>query len=121
MSLPPRIAKRLPEPGRTRPREGMSQGHLAFIRSLPCCVCAAEPAGEAHHLLCVEGRGMGRKAADRWTVPLCHQHHMDLHAAGGEETWFAARGIDARALASRLWTVTGDSTQGRRSALRARR
>lgn len=119
MRPPPRIAREVPRP-EPRQREGMSSAHLAFIRRLPCCICHREPAGEAHHLLRVEGRGMGLKAADRWTVPLCREHHETLHRFGGEEAWFADRGVDARALARRLWGVTGDEEQARRSVLRAR-
>jgi hypothetical protein len=119
MSLPPRIAREVPRAA-PRLRPGMSAGHLAFIRRLPCCVCGREPGGEAHHLLRVEGRGMGMKAADRWAVPLCRVHHQSLHDKGGEEAWFAARGIDARALAERLWRVSGDDQQGARASLRCR-
>ncbi len=121
MKLPPRIAREVarPEP---KVREGMNAGHLAFVRSLPCACCHREPAGEAHHLLRVQAgaRGMGLKAADRWAIPLCQEHHTALHRHGGEETWLATHGVDGRALAARLWSVSGDVEQGRRSALRAR-
>jgi hypothetical protein len=47
--------------------------YRAWIRSLPCCVCALEPAGEAAHT----GRdgGMGQKASDYSCVPLCRNCH----------------------------------------------
>lgn len=132
MSLPPRIAR--PPRGQNlepRKREGMSPTHLAWVRTLPCCCCPHPhgPGGEAHHLLRIQGqsgtapghrRGMGLKSPDRWAVPLCRAHHHALHQHGGEESWFAGQGVDARSLAGRLWLVSGDTLQGERAVYRAR-
>lgn len=121
MPLAARIQKTGLPPRRTKaPREGMSAKHLDFVRSLPCVVCGAS--AEAHHLLDAGAgtRGMGMKAPDRYTVPLCHSHHMELHAHGDETEWMSLRGIDARALSLRLWCVTGNHEQGVRAVERAR-
>jgi hypothetical protein len=37
---------------------------------------------------------MGKKSGDNWAVPLCADHHTDLHRFGDERTWWAMRGID---------------------------
>ena len=38
---------------------------------------------------------MGKKVSDANTVPLCHAHHMELHAYGkGEKAWWASQGVD---------------------------
>lgn len=42
-----------------------------------------------------EHRALGLKNGDNWTVPLCHAHHMELHASPmPERTWWSLRGID---------------------------
>ena len=46
---------------------------------------------------------MGRKASDRWAVPLCLLHHRSLHDAGDEEDWWEGLGIDPIGEADRLW------------------
>lgn len=91
-------------------RPGMSDAHLDCIRSLPCCVCGSRPRSEAHHLLSAGGRGMGLRATDRHTVPLCVADHQTLHAGGSrnERRFFLSRGVDALALADALWRATGD-------------
>jgi len=51
---------------------------FAFVASLPCMVCGANEVQVAHycgmsgHKL---GRGMGKKAHDLMTIPLCREHH----------------------------------------------
>lgn len=117
MALPARIDKRLPRK-LTRPRTGDSREHLAFVRSLNCCVCAWHCNGnmgpvEAHHLLRADGlpKGMGRRNYDRWAIPLCDRHHQakfgkdTAHGHGNDEEWLASKGIDGRALATRLWSI----------------
>lgn len=46
--------------------------YLAKVASLPCCVCGAQPV-EVHHIR--TGCGMGQKAGDDQTIPLCPWHH----------------------------------------------
>lgn len=90
-------------------REGMDAGHLANVRGLSCVACGWMRRGmHAHHLLRAEGRGLSRKTADKWAIPLCPACHLLLHAAGDEEAWLTERGIDGRAVASALWAVRGD-------------
>lgn len=91
-------------------RPGMSPEHLALIRQLPCCVTGKRPGGEAHHLKGTGERGMGLRSTDRWAVPMAHDPHMEVEAAGSrnERAWFLARGIHPTELALDLWLATGD-------------
>ena len=64
-------------------------------------------------------RGIGRRAADRYAIPLSAKAHLELHIAGDEEAWLAAVGIDGRALAAALWRVSGEFEAGMRIVMRA--
>jgi hypothetical protein len=115
MALPPRIPKAGLPHKRPKGRRKARPAHLRFLRSLECPVYPDGRPLEAHHLLRADRtRGMGRRAADRFAIPLSRKAHRELHAAGDEEAWLAARGIDGRALAAALWRVSGD----REAALR---
>ncbi|MCW2309683.1 hypothetical protein M2319_004042 [Rhodobium gokarnense] len=55
--------------------------------------------------------GMGEKADDKWTVPLCAEQHVfgdGAQHAANERRWWAAKGIDPVAVAVALWTASGD-------------
>lgn len=91
-------------------RDGMSPTHLDLIRKLPCCITKGH-GGEAHHLKSGTGeRGMSVRSSDKWAVPLEHNTHMEVEAAGtkNERTWFLERGIDPHELARALWSNTGN-------------
>lgn len=48
-----------------------SEAYLAWVRSLPCCVCGA-PANAVHHLIGIwQMGGMGLKAPDSMAMPVC--------------------------------------------------
>lgn len=49
---------------------------------------------DAHHLLSAPCRGVGKKASDEYTVPLCPDHHRELHGMGDEGLFFAQYGVD---------------------------
>ncbi len=122
--LAPRIPRDVPKPHR-EPRPGMSRDHLAWIRQLPCCcVCPSPPPHMTAHHLCTIGehRAAGRRELDRWTVPMCAEHHRKLHDTGSKNhtAWFAERGVDDRGLAQALWRVSGDLDAGLRLIYRAR-
>jgi hypothetical protein len=46
---------------------------------------------------------MGRKVSDEFTVPLCRDHHNQLHAQGNELGWWANVGIAPLECARELW------------------
>lgn len=58
---------------------------LNFIRSLPCCMCLKPAPSEAHHSL-AHKPGLGMKASDHHTIPLCggpQGCHACLHTYRG--------------------------------------
>lgn len=99
------------------PREH-SQGHLAFIRKLPCICClvggivlvalSCDPAHlRAGSLLHgKEPAGKAEKPHDRWTLPLCRQHHDRQHSMAELNFW-KQYGVDPFLLALILWSLTG--------------
>ena len=82
-----------------------SKAHLAFVRAQPCAVCQREPC-DAHHLKFAQTRALGRKVSDEFTVPLCREHHIDLHRHGNEIAWWANLQITPLALAKDLWEAS---------------
>lgn len=116
---PSRFAKldRPKEPSWRSKRPGMSALHLVNVRSLACSVCPVRERIEAHHLKsgpAARERGLGLKATDRWAVPLCWAHHLELErvtGSKGERAWFARWGIDCHELAQGLWNARGDQAR----------
>ncbi len=58
------------------------EAHLAWIRAQPCAVKSLDCFGSihAHHRT---GAGLGLKASDRETMPLCLAHHCQRHELTG--------------------------------------
>jgi hypothetical protein len=82
-----------------------SKAHLAFVGSQPCVVCQRQPC-DAHHLKFAQGRALGRKVSDEFTVPLCRDHHNELHNCGNERAWWADLQISALDKAKELWEAS---------------
>jgi hypothetical protein len=63
-----------------------SKKHLEFVASKPCCMCGSMNVVQAHHLLKPwDGvRGIALKANDKNVIPLCMDHHTQLH----KREWF---------------------------------
>jgi hypothetical protein len=91
-----------PLPKSTRHRNKI---HLAFVGSQPCLVCARSPC-DAHHLKFAEPRSLGRKVSDEFTVPLCREHHIDLHRQRNEKAWWSNLQISPMETARELWAAT---------------
>jgi DNA recombination protein Rad52 len=87
------------------PRRIRDKDHLRYIASQPCLICGRTPS-HAHHLRFAQPKAFGRKVSDEWTVPLCSTHHRALHNVGDERQWWAEKGIDPTAYATRLWWNT---------------
>jgi hypothetical protein len=49
---------------------------------------------------------MGRKASDRFAVPICRLHHRELHRRGNERAWWQNQAIDPLVVAATLWART---------------
>ena len=65
-----------------------------FIRQLPCVACGTRYGIEAAH---VGAHGMGQKASDYQTVPLCKACHRELHRSK-RLTFEAKYGVDFQGL-----------------------
>jgi hypothetical protein len=79
--------------------------HLKFVTTQPCLACGRSPS-DAHHLRFSQGRALGRKVSDEFTVPLCRAHHRELHLRGDERIWWRQLNIDPMLTASALWAQT---------------
>jgi hypothetical protein len=88
-----------------------SKAHLAFVASQPCLVCRRSPC-DAHHLKFAQPRALGRKVSDEFTVPLCRDHHRDLHLFGNEVAWWTNLKIAPLEIARDLWTASQSDSNG---------
>ena len=105
-----------------------NKAHLAFVGAQACLVCQRSPC-DAHHLKFAQPRSLGRKVSDEFTVPLCRDHHLDLHRHGNEIAWWANLQIAPIEVARDLWQtkllnpdlsgLRKTSRQHRRAGLRA--
>jgi hypothetical protein len=64
-----------------KPVRRRNKAHLVFVAAQPCLVCRRMPC-EAHHLKFAQPRALGGKVSDEFTVPLCGEHHLELHRCG---------------------------------------
>jgi hypothetical protein len=91
--------------------------HLAFVRTLPCLVCADNISSEAAHIRYADDRfekpytGKSEKPDDKWTVPLCNRDHYKQHTMNEREYWDLA-GIDPILVARDLYACTGNYADG---------
>lgn len=95
-----------------RPR-GEDKEHRRFIASCPCLICGRNDVQCAHISyadLSVGKRftGMGEKADDKYTVPLCLLHHDAQHRWGNESDWWARHEVDPIKVALALFAVSGN-------------
>ena len=63
-----------------------SKAYLKKVAALPCVICGRDDIVQAHHEIGTKQRGMGLRSPDDRTLPLCPQHHDELHR-WGVETW----------------------------------
>lgn len=114
--------------GQRRPRE-TNNSHLAFLRTLPCCCCPADPCKEAAHIRFASfihdkpETGIGRKPDDRDAVPLCRTCHQDGPQAQhkvGERVFWDRHHIDPVKLARALYALTGQDQAARKLVALAR-
>jgi hypothetical protein len=104
------VADQQPPAARTvsplrKPTRQRNKIHLAFVAAQPCLVCHRSPC-DAHHLKFAQPHTLGRKVSDEFTVPLCRDHHRDLHRYGNELAWWANLHIAPTDAARDLWQTT---------------
>jgi hypothetical protein len=100
-SLKPGLVSVLAKESRRRDKE-----HRRFVSSQPCIVCDSSPT-DAHHLRFAQPRALGMKVSDEFTVPICRDHHRELHRVGDERVWWHNLNIDPLPIASYLWQRGG--------------
>jgi len=88
--------------------------YLSIVRGEPCLICGKE--GEAHHIMYAEPRGVALKVGDNWVVPMCHEHHMDIHHYGNEKKWWTIQGVDPIEWAKKNWSKYNE-TRSKKSKL----
>jgi hypothetical protein len=106
------IAQRL----RLRDASNSDPVYLSSIRACPCLRCGMDPAHEAAHVSMNSGahgkhNSFGKKAADRWTVPLCgacHREDKDSQHKVGELPFWNDVGINPLLVCSRLYAARDD-------------
>lgn len=104
--LPPDTAPSRPTVRpRTKPLRQRSKEHLAFVATQPCLICQRTPC-DAHHLKFAQPKALGRKVSDEFTVPLCRDHHHQLHRHGNERAFWANLKLAPLEVAKDLW-LTG--------------
>jgi hypothetical protein len=86
----------------SEPRRLRDKDHLRYVASQPCIVCNRILA-EAHHVRFAQPKALGIKVSDEFTMPLCRDHHRELHNNGNERAWWHDMGIDPLPVAKRLW------------------
>ena len=79
-----------------------NKAHLLFIAAQPCAICQRSPC-DAHHLKFAQPKALGMKVSDEFTVPLCREHHSELHRSGNEMAWWANIQIVPAEIAKRFW------------------
>ena len=89
----------------SEPKRHRDKAHLRFVGSHPCLVCGRQPS-DAHHLRFAQPRALGMKVSDEFTVPLCREHHRQLHHAGNEAAWWHNLSIKPLPIAQDLWAET---------------
>jgi Protein of unknown function (DUF968) len=88
-----------------KPIRARNKAHLIFVAAQPCLVCQRSPC-DAHHLKFAQPRTLARKVSDEFTVPLCREHHRELHRHGNEIAWWANVNLAPLEVAKSLWEVT---------------
>lgn len=117
----PESAFSLDHSRKSRGGRRQERDHLAYIRSLPCCISGLRRNTEAAHVRYADpayGKGktpMGSKPDDRWTVPLSPEHHRtgeDAQHSDNEKSWWERHGIDPLGVAAALYSCSGDVEAG---------
>jgi len=69
--------------GRSTLTEKERRERFDALSEMGCCICGRPP--QIHHRIGIKYKGMGQKAGDEFTIPLCMEHHTGpegIHALG---------------------------------------
>lgn len=88
--------------GLAKPIRRRSKAHLSFVATQPCLICQRTPC-DAHHLKFAQTKALGRKVSDEFAVPLCRDHHHELHRHGDERVFWANLKLTPLEVAEQLW------------------
>ena len=86
-----------------------SPRHRKFVASQPCLITGSKDGVQAHHLLRVNGKGMGIKSCDMWCIPLHHTVHDALHKSGNEKIFFINHGREYEYIIGRAQALASQS------------
>lgn len=84
---------------------------LDYVREQPCCICGRQ-AEAAHIRLACNKRdkrhsGIGERPDDKWSTPLCPDHHRNgkasQHEIGSERKFWQSHGLDPFVIAEKLY------------------
>lgn len=96
-------------PGHKLPTLLRSEQHRRNVAALDCACCGRSGPSQAAHANTT--KGMGLKACDSLTFPLCHECHRDLDQGGGllkaarrHREWVYVDGTRAELMALGQWT-----------------
>lgn len=95
--------------GKYNPRmNAVEQRHRARVEQYRCFCCGAWPVTAHHTLLGFPEKRWRRD--HRFLLPVCHEHHTQLHdIIGNEEKWLAGAGKtpeEAITYMKRLWAAS---------------
>lgn len=88
------------------------KAHIAFIKSLRCCVCG-KPGPDPAHIRAASAiygkrdTGGAERASDKFVLPLCREHHDEQHDQNEIKFWAKYR-IDPFGMALALFACSGD-------------
>jgi hypothetical protein len=88
-----------------KPIRRRNKAHLIFVAAQPCLICKRSPC-DAHHLKFAQPKTLGRKVSDEFTVPLCREHHHELHRQSNEMAWWANLRMTPIEIARELWQTS---------------
>ena len=87
-------------------------GYLDVVRQEACLICGgASGDSDAHHLKFMGGRGMGKKADDKWAAPLCRIHHSELHRFGREVEFWTKHSVNVVEWCEKSWKGYRDGAE----------
>ncbi|OCG72975.1 DUF968 domain-containing protein [Gilliamella sp. Occ4-3] len=89
---------------RPKMRRWESAKYTQWVKAQPC-VCCGKQADDPHHIIGYGQGKMGGKAHDIFTLPLCREHHNELHR--GVEAWEQTHGSQILLLVQFLDRVFG--------------